>query len=107
MYPTFPRIDLYEVSCDVDAIGEQHTIAVCEITSKDRSRHTQVAGGEFEPTIITFSLSRNDDGNCTMCVGSSTRIVRINPPSQKEPKINGVQQSAPLLGKNVIKNLFI
>jgi hypothetical protein len=107
MYPIFPRIDVYEVPCDVHAIGEQHTIAVCEITPKDRSRDTQVAGGEFEPTIITFSLSRNDDGNCALCVGRSTRIVRINPPFQKEPKINGVQESAPLLGKNVIKDPFV
>jgi hypothetical protein len=42
-----------------------------------------------------------------MCIGSSIRVVRIDPPSQKEPKINGVQESAPLFGKDVIKDLFV
>lgn len=37
VHPTFPGIDPDEIPCGVDAVGEQHTIAVCQIIPKDRS----------------------------------------------------------------------
>ena len=37
VYPTFLGIDPDEVPCGANAIGEHHTIAVCQIVPKDGS----------------------------------------------------------------------
>ena len=37
VYPTLAGIDIDEVPCGVDAIGEHHAITVCQIGPKDRS----------------------------------------------------------------------
>lgn len=66
-----------------------------------------MANRGFEPTVIAFLLSRNNDGNSTLCVGSRSRIVKIDPLSQKQPKLNRAQESIPLFGEDAIEDLFI